>query len=399
MPEMPKIAAIITTYFPNSHADVIVTRFLEGFPSDEGVVPPQSEIVSMYLDQVGPNDMGVAKAEEHGVPIYESIKGALTLRSSELAVDGVILVGEHGDYPRDEWDRQMYPRRHLFEQICGVFAETGKVVPVFNDKHFSYNWPDADWMYKRAQELAVPLMAGSSVPLAWRQPELELDLDTDMSEALVVGFGPVEAYGYHTLEVLQCMTERRQGGETGVAAVTCLGGDDVWEAGRKGVWSQTLADTAIDRVFTKKDEAMQTGCPEPVAFVVEYRDGLTATALTLNEYIVDWAFAAKVGGEVVATEFALEYGAPFSHFGYLSRNMERMFITGRPQYPAERTLLATGIISAVMESRAKNGKRIETPYLDISYKSYDELPIRPVNSKRPGKTGEGYKPIGYLDEQ
>jgi len=394
---MPKVAAIITTYYPNSHADVIVTRFMEGFPSDEGVVPPKSALVSMWLDQIGKNDMGVAKAAEHGVPIYRSIREALTLGGKELAVDGVLLIGEHGDYPHDEWDRHMYPRRHLFEQVCGVFAETKKVSPVFIDKHLSYNWQDSAWMMARARQLGVPLMAGSSLVVCWRQPELELPLETDMSDAVALGFGPLEAYGYHTVETLQCMVERRSGGEKGVAAVTCLSGKDVWEAGRKGLWSRELFEAALSTVFTKKDEPPQTGCAEPYAVLVEYLDGFRAAVIMLNGYIVDWAFAAQVRGKVVATEFALEYGPPFSHFGYLSRNVEQMFITGTPQYPVERTAITTGITSAMMESHAKGGVRIETPYLAIPYRSYEKMPIRPYGHTRPGKTGEGYKPIGYFE--
>ena len=398
MPESPRVAEIIPTFFPNSHADVIVTRFLEGFPSDEGVIPPQARIVSMWLDQIAPNDIGLGKAKEHGVPVFQSIRAALTLGGSDLAVDGVLLIGEHGDYPRDEWDRQMYPRRALFEQICGVFAETKKSVPVFVDKHLSYNWPDAGWMLERAKQLNVPLMAGSSLPVGWREPELELDLDCDLADAIALGYGPLEAYGYHTVETLQCMVERRRGGETGVKAVTCLRGDDVWKAGENGVWSQDLFEAALKTVFTKKDEPPRSGCATPFAFVIEYFSGLRATVIMLDGYIVDWAFAGRVDGKVVATEFALEYGPPFSHFGYLSRNIERMFVTGVPQYPVERTAITTGVISAVMESCAKGGARISTPYLAIPYRSYETPPIRAYGHRRPGKTGEGYKPIGYSDE-
>ena len=399
MPENPRVAAIVTAYFVNSHADVIVSRFLEGFPSEEGIVPPQSTVVSMYLDQVGDNDIGVEKAAQHDLPIYPSIRAALMCGTDGLAVDGVLLVGEHGDYPRDEWDRHMYPRRHLFEQICGVFAETGSVVPVFVDKHFSWNQQDADWMLDRAKQLGVPLMAGSSLPVGWRQPELELPLDQDITEAVALGYGPVEAYGYHTIEALQCMIERRRGGEAGVAAVTCVTGADVWKLGREGVWSEELAEAALRCVFTKQDEPMESGCPEPDAFLIEYRDGVRATVLQLNGYIVDWAVALRIGGEVQATEFAVEYGAPFTHFGYLSRNVEQMFITGEPQYPHERTAITTGIINAVMESRARGGVRVETPSLDIPYRSYETPPLRPTSGQRPGKTGEGYKPIGYSENE
>jgi hypothetical protein len=399
MPVNPKIAALVTAYYENSHADVTVTRFLEGFPSDEGVIEPQSTIASIWFDQIAPNDIGVAKVEKHGVPIYPSIRAAMMCDTDGLAVDGVLLIGEHGDYPHDELDRHMYPRRSLFEQVCGVFAETGSVCPVFIDKHLSYNWSDTEWMVARARELGVPLMAGSSLPLSWRQPELELPLDSAITEAVALGFGPLEAYGYHTLESLQCMMERRTGGETGVKAVTCLQGDAVWRAGDEGLWSEELAEAALGTVFTKKDEPPRAGCLDPAAILIEYTDGFRATALQLNDYIVDWAVALRVGGEVMATEFAVEYAAPFSHFGYLSRNVEKMFITGKPVYPYERTVVTTGIINAAMVSVGAGGKRVETPGLDsVKYESYREMPIRPTSGMRPGKSGEGYKPIGYSEK-
>ena len=62
-------------------------------------------------------------------------------------------------------------------------------------------------------------MAGSSLPVSWRRPELELTLDAPIEDALVAAYGPIEVYGFHALETLQTMVERRKGGETGVKAV------------------------------------------------------------------------------------------------------------------------------------------------------------------------------------
>ena len=165
MAERKKIAAIITTYYPHSHADVIVTKFLKGFPTDEKLEEPRVEIVSMYLDQVHARDVGLVLAKEYGVPRYDTITQALCLGGKELAVDGVLVIGEHGDYAWNEKGQHLYPRRYFFEQICGVFATSGRSVPVFSDKHLSWSWQQAKWMYDRAKELNVPFMAGSSLPL------------------------------------------------------------------------------------------------------------------------------------------------------------------------------------------------------------------------------------------
>ena len=145
---------------------------------------PAVDLVSMYMDQLHPSDVGMAVAREHGVEVYPSIRAALTLtppsaghwptaadwQVGDLAVDGVLIIAEHGDYSGNERSRQMYPRRYFFEQVCGVLATSGRAVPIFNDKHLAYSWADCVWMYERAEELGAPFMAGSSVPVAERRP-------------------------------------------------------------------------------------------------------------------------------------------------------------------------------------------------------------------------------------
>lgn len=200
MSERMKIAAIITEYRPGSHAEVLVTKFLKGFPTDEGLFAPRVDVVSFYIDQLADNDIGLQRAAEHGVPVYPSIVKALTLDTKKLAVDGVLLVGEHGDYAWNEKEQHLFPRQYFMEQICGVMSTSGRAVPVFNDKHLSYSWRNAKWMYDRARELGVPFMAGSSLPVAWRSPWLEHELDTPIEEAVAIGFSGLDIYGSHTLE-------------------------------------------------------------------------------------------------------------------------------------------------------------------------------------------------------
>lgn len=382
-----KIAAIITTYFQHSHADVIATKYMKGFPTDKGHQMPRVELVSIYLDQIDSRDIGVGLAEEHQVPIYPSIRQALTLGGGELAVDGVLLIGEHGDYPHNELEQHMYPRRYMFEQICGVFASSGKSVPVFCDKHLSYNWDDANWMYERAKTLDVPFMAGSSLPICWRQPFLEHTLDTPLESAVGIGYGGVESYGFHALETLQCMTERRKGGESGVVAIQCLEGEAVWEAAESDQWYLELADAACAQIKNRPDKTIQEGCPNPTMFLIEHSDDFRSAVLMLNGYVTDFAYAGKDGDNVYATEFYLQNGPPHAHFSYLSLNIEEMFVTGMPQYPVERTLLTTGILDTIMHSRAQGNIRLETPHLaELAYRSYEQKLIRPTAPRPEGAT-------------
>lgn len=378
------VGAVITVYFPYSHADVIVTKFIKGFPTDDdGLRPPRTKVVSAYLDQLDRRDMGQAMFWRNGVKLGASVREALLQGTDKLTVEGVLLIGEHGDYPHDELGRHMYPRKHLFEQICGVFAETGSVCPVFCDKHLSYNWTDAKWMYDRARELAVPFMAGSSLPLGHRRPWVELDKGSDVTAAVSVGYAGVEAYGYHAIETLQCMVERRRGGETGVRAVTYLEGADVWRAVDDGTIPADLLNAAVDSIEEKPEGSMREHCTEPMAYLFEYRDGFKAATVMLTGYVKDFGFAATVDGRTEACEIYLQRDFPHAHFNYLSLNIEEMFVTGQPSYPVERTLLTTGMTAAMMDSRHLK-QRVETPWLNIAYESYDRVPWR---TQHPRPTG------------
>jgi len=375
-PRQPRIAAVVTEYRENSHADVIVGKFLEGCKTLDVDYRPRVRIASLFMDQVPANDTGRVIAERHGVPVFPSIEKALTLGGEKLAVDGVLLIGEHGRYPYNELGQHLYPRRRFFEEAAAVMRRSGRAVPVFNDKHLSHAWEDAKWMLDTARELKIPFMAGSSLPVTWRKPELSLERGTELTEALAVGYGGTEAYGFHALETLQCMAERRKGGETGVRSVQCLSGETVWQAGDQGRWSWSLLRAALARsekpaVAGATDVRIREATKEPDAFLFEYRNGFRASVLMLYGLTDEFLFAGKVAGraEPVSMLFWLQDGKPFGHFARLCQALETMFLTGKPAYPVERTLLTTGILDAAMRSRFEKGRKIETPQLDVRYQA------------------------------
>mgnify|MGYP001203310822 CR=1 FL=1 len=394
---MKKIAAIVTEYRPRSHADVIITKFIHGFPTDDKFCKPRVKIAGLYLDQIPESDIGLDLADKNNIPVFDSIVATLCLGGTELAVDGVLLIGEHGDYAWNEKEQHLYPRRYFMEQICGVMATSGKAVPIFNDKHLSYNWTDAKWMYDRAKSIGAPLMAGSSLPVGWRNPWIEHELDSPIDEAISIGFSGLDIYGFHTLEVLQCMMERRKGGETGVSAVTCLEGNSVWEAADNGIFSLNLAEAACSTIENKPDGSMRSHCENPALFLIEYRDKTRGSVLMLNGYVSDLAYAANVNGRIEACEFFLqghggEEGA-YAHFSYLSLNSEEMFITQKSQYPVERTLLTSGILEAALNSRSRGHTRIETPWLeDVNYQSYTDFLWRPRQTRPTGSCLDPFPP-------
>jgi hypothetical protein len=364
-----RIAAVVTEYRLNSHADVIVGKYLEGYRQDGGESRPRSRVVSLYTAQVPANDMSREKAKKHGVPIFPTIAGALTLDGSSLAVDGVLLIGEHGDYPTNEKGQKLYPRYELFMEITDVFRRTGRAVPLFCDKHLSYSWTKAKRMVEISRELKFPMMAGSSVPGAERRPPVETPLGAKVRYGAGVAYGGIEAYGFHLLEGLESLMERRAGGETGVAAVQCLENDAVWRYLDRTPWARKLFDAALSRSERRKPGDPRNLSVKPSVFLIEYRDGAQAAAFMLDGVVEDFTFAVDVEGqpEPLSTLMWLANSRPYSHFERLVRNIEKMFESGRATYPVERTLLTSGMLDFLMESRFRGHRRLETSDLAVTY--------------------------------
>ncbi len=369
-----RIATIVTEYRPDSHADVVVGRLLEGYEYNDQHQTPQVEVVSMYTDQVPSNDMSRVMATKHGVKICSTVRNALTMGGRGLAVEGVVLIGEHGNYPENEKGQKLYPRYELLKQVIDTFRETGHSAPVFCDKHLSYDWLKAKWMYDQSRALRFPLMAGSSIVMTWRRPPLELALEAAVEKSVVAFYGEREAYGFHALEAHQCMVERRQGGETGIRAVTCVEGAEVWRWTDRNPWAGRLLESALARCDGRRPGSPQDNVKQPVLFLLEYASGLEGAVYLLNGLIEQAVFAATIRGaaEPVATELWLQPTRPFSHFSGLVHYIEQMIVTGRPAYPIERTLLTTGALAALMDSCYQGQRRLETPHLNVRYRAPKE---------------------------
>jgi hypothetical protein len=380
MPDPKPVAAAVTIYTRHSHADIIVGKVLEG-PLHDGKNLYQLKLASLYVDQFPAGDLSRDLAKKHGVRLCSSIDEALTLGGDKLAVEGVLCIGEHGKYPENEKGQIQYPRRKFFEEVTKTCARTKNVVPVFNDKHLSAAWDDAKWMYDKAREMMIPFLAGSTIPLTWRKPDLTLPKGCELTDVVALGYGPLEGYGFHMLEGLQCMVERRKGGETGVKAVTALTGDAMWQACDRGDFSKTLLEETIRRApaYAKGDyRELTRKTKDAGVWLIEYRDGFKAAAAMLNGFLYEgdggaFCFASQLKGEEKprSCQFYLQQPDPFAHFGELVVAIETMVTTGHPPYPVERTLLTTGILDAIMTSRQTGGKRVETPHLKIAYQPTD----------------------------
>ena len=265
-----------------------------------------------------------------------------------------------------------------------VFEEDGCCVPVFNDKHLSYSLDKAKRMVSASKRLGFPMLAGSSLPVTWRLPAVELPLGCVIEDALMVGVGSSDAMDYHALEAMQCMIERRRGAETGVQAVQLIQGDAVWKAGEEGRWSNELLESALSRSDILKGVSLVDARPQnlanngelsrlvkdPAAYFVEYADGLRATLLMLNGAVGDFTFAARVEGirQIQSTQFLLPREPNVVYSACLAAKIEEMIETGAAPYPVERTLITSGILESCLESKLRKNERLATPWLDIRYR-------------------------------
>jgi hypothetical protein len=376
----PKRIAIITTIYRYlSHGQHMGDRFLVGYPYDGEWHKPDMKVVSLYVDQKPEGDLSGERAREFGFKVYPTIAETLRCGGDKLAVDAVLIIGEHGNYPRNEKGQILYPRYEFFEQCVKVFEKDGRSVPVYNDKHLSYSFEKAREMVQTSRRMKFPMLAGSSLPVTWRLPAFDLPLGCRIEEALMVGEGGSDPMDFHALEGLQCMVERRGQGETGVRAVQMIEGEEVWKPGR---YSRDLLVAALSRSDTPLGLTVDDGRTQdlvasgelpklvshPAAYFIEYRDGLKATLLMLNGALKDFNFAARLPGGSRSTQFLLTPEPNVTYSACLMHKVEEMFATGVAPYPVDRTLLVSGILESCLTSKLQGHVRLETPHLAVAYK-------------------------------
>lgn len=371
-PERPlRVAAINSVYWLRSHAYHICGRIIHGYTWNGLHHQPRLKLVRMYNHQQPKNDIGPRTCRQFGIELADGVEAALG-GAAGLDVDAVLLIFEHGDYPVNDRDQVLYPRYEMFERIVEVFRKAGRGVPVFIDKHLSYDHRLATKMVETSRAMNFPLMAGSSLPVTWRIPEVEPPVETPFEEGVVTyGFdrGAIDIYLFHALESLQVFMERRTGGETGVRSVQMLRGDAVWRAADEGRFSTKLMHAALANCQSLNVGSVRDNVTDPLAVLVEYRDGRRGCVLNLIEQTSEFGFAGRVVGadEPVACCLYLPSPPAANFFNPLTWHIERFFLTGRSSYPIERTWLTTTLTDLALQSLAGDSRVIVDGALDIRY--------------------------------
>jgi hypothetical protein len=379
-----KIAFLGTTVFRHSHAQHFLDRFSIGYSMGGRWIEPQTEIASVYIEQFNDNDIGKQRIEKYGLQAFSSVKDALTLGGQELAVDGVVIIGEHGNYPKNEMGQTLYPRYKWFKDIVSVFEQSGRSVPVFNDKHLSTDWNECLEMVADAKRLGFPFYAGSSLPVTWRLPSIDMPYDTPLSESVCVAYGGVDSYDFHALETAQCMSERRLGGEVGIRTVQSLRDEECWDAIASRESTSRLVVSALCRSHNLPVENgyptdrisiawARAALPSITGYFIEHLDGFRTAIFMTGIRDFNYAGLRSDNDQIIGCQMMLPMpgssATTADFFNPLTMHVDNMIATGKTTYPIERTLLTSGMVIAGVESLHKAGAIVDTPSMAIAYKA------------------------------
>jgi hypothetical protein len=387
-----KVAFLGTEVRTLSHAQHFLDRMTLGYNWAGEWVAPRVEVASIYVDQTPEGDLSKGRIARYKLKQFPTVEEALTLGGSALAVDGVVIIAEHGHYPKNEKGQTLYPRYDFFKRAVKVFERSGRSVPVFNDKHLSTRWAECREMVDDSRRLDFPFLAGSSLPVTWRLPQIEMPLDAPLVESVCVGYGGVDSYDFHGLETAQCMSERRQGGEKGIRRVHALRGPALWQALSSDDREPTrrLMVAALNRSHNLPVETgypsdavsfewARKTFPDMLAYFIDHVGGFRTTLFLAQ--IRDFNYAGlKNDGQIVSCQMYLPmpgHGSTTADFfNPLVRHLEDLVINRRANYPVERTLLTSGMVIAGVDSLHRGQTPVETPEMSVAYQAPRESMFR-----------------------
>lgn len=392
-PRRPRLAFLGTVVKQHSHAQHFLDRHTLGYTWNGEWVAPRCEVAGVYIDQFPEGDLARERIARHGLQQFPSVAETLTLGGEKLAVDGVVLIGEHGDYPKNDKGQTLYPRYQWFQEIVRVFEASGRSVPVFNDKHLSTDWDECVQMVADSQRLDFPFLAGSSLPVTWRLPTIDMPFDAPLSESVCVCYGGVDSYDFHGLETAQCMSERRRGGEVGIAALQALRDEAVYERLARPEFNATRRlfvaalccshNLPVEGGYPTDQVTFdwaRRALPKITAYFIEHRDGFRTAMFLTSIRDFNYAGLRSDTGEVIACQMYLpmpnQSATTADFFNPLARHIETLVLERRAPYPVERTLLTSGMVITGVNSLHQGSVRVETPEMRVVYQGPRESQFR-----------------------
>lgn len=373
---MKNVAAICTTWFTSSHADVLLRRWLAPEPTDAafGWDAHDTRLSAVHVLKPCPeDDQAAACCSRHGLARAATIREAVRGGRGIPAADGVLVIAEHGDYPLNEFGQKLYPRREMFDEVLDTLEEEGRRLPIFVDKHLSWDPEAILHMDRRRRKAGLPLLSGSVLPWCRTDGALDGSLVADARRAVCLFYGGQEIYGFHALEFAQSLLEKRRGGETGVTGL------QVWRSGaiREAVESpsrRALFEAAWEAGGGAPGEAMSAAFAsrapasvhpfyirysnslplEPVAFETTHADGLSVFYAMLPGAVSRFSLAVEDSGGRVGTTCAQLHGKEnfHGHFAALAGGIANFMASGVEPHPPERNILTSLTLAAFMRALA-----------------------------------------------
>src|ERR1043166_3845298 len=334
----------------------LLDRFLLGYPRDGQFHRLDGCGIVVHLPAHGGEIELARRVTDHGLKRGLSLEGAI-FESDAIAV---VWAGS-GAVANDS----------LLKEIV---AQADSGTPIFICGPLATTLENGQEILRVAAMRKVPLLAGTPIAVASRLPDFELPRGLAIKNALVVVQGKSPAAELDALEILLPMIGGRRGGESGVRRNQVLARAPLWRAGDRGDWSWPLLAAALSRSDTPQGDALKDGrtqdlvglglvptlAREPRGWLLEHRDGLRSTILVLDGVVADCNFAVQSSGGATQSAQVFQPPPPENHnFSRLAAVIEDFFRTGKPPWPASRSLLEADLLATIKKAARRTGQWTE----------------------------------------
>jgi hypothetical protein len=358
MKTLKKITFLIEEFAVRSPAQQLLDRFLIGYPRDGEI--HHSEGCQVAVQLAGDNAELDRRVKDFGL-VRETDPAKATAGADAL----VVVPKDSGAAANENLIRTALENASK-DSACFVYGA------------LAASLDGARKLNELARARKIPLLAGTSLPITWRLPEVDLAEGAAVQEGLIVVQGEALAAELDGLEGLLPVLERRRGGESGVRSVRFWKGPDFSDARERGLWSWKLLTAAISRSNSPQGNALKDGRTEdlsslglieklardPRGWVIEHSDGVKSTVLVLDGVIADYNFAVLARDRTLVSAQIYRPPAPAEHhFSRLAAVMEDFFRSSKPPWSVDRSLLIAGLLEVFKKFSGRSGETLETPEL------------------------------------
>jgi len=356
-----KITFVVEEFGVGTPAQQLLDRFLIGYPHEGAFRKLEGCRVALHLAPPEAADAEITRrVQDFGLDRESNLERAIA------DADAVVIIGrEHMCVPSETLLKSVL-QNAAANTACFVH---GVLAPTLQS---------AKEMVALAESRHILLTAGTATAVTYRLPDVDVPMGVPLQEALIVVQGAYPVAEVEALHGLLPVIERRRNGESGVKRIRFFQGRDIWQAGERGVWPQSLLASALSRSDRPQGDPVADGrtqdllglgrvpqlAQHPRCWILEHRDGLRSTLLDLDGVVADFNFAVQTNaGQIISAQLHRPPGPAQHQFSRLAAVLETFFRTGKPPWPIQRNLLVTGLLEAFVQGSARKDKSIETPEL------------------------------------